>query len=87
VAEAGVSGFDVSSWWGLLVPARTPPAVVAKIHADTVAVLAEPGINKKIQELGSTAIGSTPEELSRYLKAEMAKWGPVIRDAKITIDE
>ena len=87
VAEAGVSGFDVSSWWGLLVPARTPPAVVAKIHADTVAVLAEPGINKKIQELGSTAIGSTPEELSRYLKAEMAKWGPVIRDAKITIEE
>jgi tripartite-type tricarboxylate transporter receptor subunit TctC len=70
-----------------LVPARTPPAVTAKIHADAVAVLAEPGIAKKIQELGSTAVGSTPEELSRYLKAEMAKWGPVIRDAKITIDE
>jgi tripartite-type tricarboxylate transporter receptor subunit TctC len=87
VAEAGVAGFDVSSWWGLLVPARTPPAVTAKIHADAVAVLAEPGIAKKIQELGSTAVGSTPEELSRYLKAEMAKWGPVIRDAKITIDE
>jgi tripartite-type tricarboxylate transporter receptor subunit TctC len=70
----------------LFVPAKTPPAIIAKIHADTVRVLAEPEIKKRMLELGSTAVGSTPEELARYLKAEMAKWGPVIRDAKITID-
>jgi tripartite-type tricarboxylate transporter receptor subunit TctC len=87
VAEAGVMGFDVSAWWGLFLPAKTPHAIIAKIHADTISALAESGIKKTMQELGSTAVGSTPEDLSRYLKAEMAKWGPVIREAKITIDD
>ena len=87
VAESGVAGFDVAPWWGLLVPARTPSAIAVKIHADTVRILAEPEIKNKMLALGSTPVGSTPEELARHLKAEMAKWGPVIRDAKITIDD
>jgi tripartite-type tricarboxylate transporter receptor subunit TctC len=68
------------------VPARTPASIIAKINGDTVAVLAEPAIRAKLESLGSSAIGSTPLELARYLKNEMAKWGPVIRDAGITIE-
>jgi tripartite-type tricarboxylate transporter receptor subunit TctC len=87
VAEAGVPGFDVTPWSGLLLPAKTAPAIIDKIHDDTVAVLAEAGIKDRLQELGVTPLSSTPEEFSRYLKAEMDKWGPIIRDAKITIDD
>jgi tripartite-type tricarboxylate transporter receptor subunit TctC len=86
VAESGVPGFDVSPWWGFFVPAHTAPAVVAKIHADAVVVLADVGTRRKFAELGITPVGSTPEELSRYIRAEMDKWGPIIRDARITID-
>jgi len=86
VAESGVPGFDVAPWWGLLVPARTPAAVVDKLHADTAGVLAQPDLRQKLENLGSTVLGSPPEAFARRLKAEMAKWGPIIREAHITID-
>jgi tripartite-type tricarboxylate transporter receptor subunit TctC len=86
LAESGLAGFDVAPWWGLFLPAKTAPAVVARLHSDATAVLAEPAIQKRMQDLGSTTIGSTPEELARHLQAEIAKWGPVIRDANIRLD-
>jgi tripartite-type tricarboxylate transporter receptor subunit TctC len=86
LAESGLPGFDVAPWWGLFVPARTPASIIAKIHTDTVGALADPAIRDKLESLGSTPVGSTPAELARYLKNEMAKWGPVIRDAGITIE-
>jgi len=60
--------------------------VVARLHSDTVAVLAEPEIRKRMLDLGSTQVGSTPAELARHLQAEIAKWGPLIRDANIRLD-
>ena len=86
LAESGLAGFDVAPWWGLFLPAKTAPAVVARLHSDATAVLAEPAIQKRMQDLGSTTVGSTPEELARHLQAEIAKWGPVIRDANIRLD-
>lgn len=86
LAESGLAGFDVAPWWGLFLPAKTAPDVVARIHADTVGVLAEPAIQKRMQDLGSIIVGSAPDELARYLRAEMAKWGPLIRDANIRLD-
>jgi tripartite-type tricarboxylate transporter receptor subunit TctC len=86
IAESGFPGFDVAPWWGLFLPARTAPGIIAKLHADTIAVLAEPEIQRRMQDLGSIPVGSTPEELARYLRGEMAKWGPVIRDADIRMD-
>jgi hypothetical protein len=50
-------------WWGLFLPAKTAPAVVARLHSDATAILAEPAIQKRMQDLGSTTIGLTPEEL------------------------
>jgi tripartite-type tricarboxylate transporter receptor subunit TctC len=86
LAESGLPGFNVAPWWGLFLPAKTAPAVVARLHSDATAVLAEPAIQKWMQDLGSTTVGSTPEELARHLQAEIAKWGPVIRDANIRLD-
>ena len=86
LAESGLAGFDVAPWWGLFLPAKTAPEVAARLHSDTIAILAEPAIQKRMQDLGSIPVGSTPKELAQYLQAEMAKWGPVIRDANIRLD-
>jgi len=87
IAEAGVPGFDVSSWYGFFAPAKTPPEIVRKMHADTVAALADPTTKSRLEQLGVVVIGSTPGELAAYLKSEIDKWGPVIKEAGITLRE
>jgi tripartite-type tricarboxylate transporter receptor subunit TctC len=84
IAESGVPGFDVSSWYALFAPAKTPPAIVRKMNADAVAVLREPQVRKRIEDLGLEVVGSTPDELGAFLRAEMTKWEPVIKAAGIT---
>ena len=86
IAESGVPGFDVMSWFGFFVPARTPQDIVARINADTNAALAHPSVKTRLEELGATPKGSTPAELANFLKSEIEKWGPVIREAKIRVD-
>jgi tripartite-type tricarboxylate transporter receptor subunit TctC len=83
IAEAGVPGFDVSSWYGFFAPAKTPPEIIGKMHADTVAALNDPATKQKLESLGVVVKGSTPKELAAFLKAEMDKWGPVIKAAGI----
>jgi tripartite-type tricarboxylate transporter receptor subunit TctC len=84
--EAGVPGFDVFSWFGFFVPAKTPPNVIAKINADTNAALIHPPVKTRFEELGANPKGSTPSELAAFLQSETDKWGPVIRDAKIKVE-
>jgi len=86
VSEAGVPGFDVSAWYALFVPAKTPQAVIDKLHADTVVALSDSATRTRLDQLGVGVIGSTPEELRTYLKAEMDKWGVIIREAGIKVD-
>ena len=86
IAESGVPGFDVFSWFGFFVPARTPEGVVARINADTNAALVYPQVKSRFEELGATPKGSTQAELAAFLKSEIDKWGPVIREAKIRVD-
>ncbi len=83
IAEAGVPGFDVSSWYAFFAPAKTPPDIIRKMHADTVAALNDPATKDKLESLGVVVKGSTPAELAAFLKAEMDKWGPVIKAANI----
>lgn len=87
VAEAGVPGYDTSSWFAFFVPAKTPPEIIRKMHADTVAALAEPQIRAKLDALGVVVVGSTPEQLGTHLKAEMERWAPVIQAANIKVSE
>ena len=81
IAEPGVPGYDMSSWFAFFVPAKTPPEIIRKMHADTVAALAEPAIKAKLDSLGLIPVGSTPEALGTHFKAEMEKWAPVIKAA------
>ena len=86
IAESGVPGFDVFSWFGFFVPAKTPPDIVARINADTNAALAHASVKSRFEELGATPKGSTPAELAAFLKSEIDKWGPVIQEAKIRVE-
>jgi tripartite-type tricarboxylate transporter receptor subunit TctC len=87
IAEAGVPGFDVSSWFAFFVPAKTPPAILKKLNEGTIAALAHPMVKERLEQFGAALVGSTPDELAAFLKSEMDKWGPVIREAKIKIEE
>ena len=86
VAEAGVPGFEVSSFYGLFVPIRTPAEISKKINADTVTALADPAIKGRLEHLGYTVGGSTADELAAHLQSEIDKWGPIIKAAGIRID-
>jgi tripartite-type tricarboxylate transporter receptor subunit TctC len=86
IAESGVPGFDVFSWFGFFVPAKTPPDVIARINADTNAALAYAPVKSRFEELGANPKGSTQAELAAFLRSEIDKWGPVIREAKIRVE-
>jgi tripartite-type tricarboxylate transporter receptor subunit TctC len=85
IAET-VPGFDVVSWFGFFVPAKTPKEIVAKINADTNAALVYPAVKTRFEDLGAIPKGSTQAELAAFLKSETDKWGPVIKDAQIRLD-
>ena len=83
MTEAGVAGVEVSSWSAFFVPAKTPGDIIRKIHADTVAALAESPVRGKLEQGGVVVIGSTPDELASFLSSELDKWGHVIKEANI----
>jgi tripartite-type tricarboxylate transporter receptor subunit TctC len=87
VAEAGVPGYESSSWFAFFVPAKTPLEIIRKIHTDTVATLAEAPVRAKLEQQALILVGSTPEQLAAHLKAEMVKWVPVIKAANIRVNE
>ena len=86
IAEAAVPGYDVTAWQALFVPAKTPPEIVRKISADNNTALADPTIKDKLAHTGYVAEGSSPEELVKLLKAQIAKWSAVIKSIGIKID-
>jgi tripartite-type tricarboxylate transporter receptor subunit TctC len=79
IAET-VPGFDVSSWFALFAPAKTPQAVIDKIYADTKAGLADPALRAKMDALAAEPVGNTPAELGAFLQSEMKKWGDLIKE-------
>jgi tripartite-type tricarboxylate transporter receptor subunit TctC len=85
IAET-VPGFDVFSWFGFFVPIKTSADVVAKINADTNAALIYPAVKSRFEDLGAVPKGSTQAELAAFLQSETDKWGPVIRDAQIKLE-
>jgi len=83
IAEAGVPGFDVSSWNGVLVPAATPQDVILKLNAAFNKVLADPGVKHQLTEAGYEVVGGEPQKFSAFIETELAKWGPVVKKAKV----
>lgn len=83
VAESGLPGFDVTSWYGIVVRAGTPPAVVQKIQRDMAQALQAEDVKSKLAGLGLEPVGNTPEEFAALIRAETQKWGDIVRKAGI----
>ncbi len=83
VAEQGVAGFDVRSWAGWMLPAGTPAAVVDRLNAETQKALQLSNVRQRLEEMGGEARGSTPQEMTAMVAAELQKWTQVVTDAKI----
>jgi len=86
IAETGLTEFDVSSWYAIFLPVKTPMEIVKKVHDDVVLALAHPSIKQSFEAIGVVGSPSTPAELGGYLKAETAKWGPIIKAANIKVE-
>jgi tripartite-type tricarboxylate transporter receptor subunit TctC len=83
VAESGLPGYEAVGWFGLLAPAATPQAIVAKISADANRVLAEREVREKMLGLGADPSGDTPEEFARFIRNDQAKWSKLMKEAGI----
>ena len=86
VSEAGVPGYAVSLWFGMLGPAGLPKAIVDKAWRDTAALLKTAEVRERFASLGADPIGSTPDAFTAFIKTEIAKWEKVIRGANIQVD-
>ncbi|AHK42362.1 MULTISPECIES: tripartite tricarboxylate transporter substrate binding protein [Ensifer] len=86
VAEAGIPGYETYTWNALFAPANTPEPVVARLNEAANKALADPAVVERMKEFSATIVGSTPQELAAHVKAELAKWTPVVRDANIQMD-
>lgn len=84
--EAGLPGFDVSTWFAFFVPAGTPRAVIDKIHVDTVRALQSKDVAERAQGVGMNVIASTPEQLAAHVTSEIARWGRVVKEANIKME-
>jgi tripartite-type tricarboxylate transporter receptor subunit TctC len=82
VAET-LPGYELTNWFGLVAPAAVPGPVVARIHADVVKQLRDPGVAEKLSGMGATAIGNEPAEFGAIMRADSEKWGKLIREAQI----
>jgi len=86
MAEAGLPDFEVSSWNGLFAPAKTPPEIIARLHREAVKALALPDVRAKLLAEGAEPVGSAPEEFAAYIRAEIDKWGRVVRASGARVD-
>jgi tripartite-type tricarboxylate transporter receptor subunit TctC len=86
VAESGIPGYETYTWNALFAPAGTPPEVIARLNQSANTALKDPAVAERMKEFSATIVGSTPEELGAHVKAEIAKWTPVVRDAKVQMD-
>jgi tripartite-type tricarboxylate transporter receptor subunit TctC len=87
MAELGYPGFEAVPWFGLMAPAGTTPAVVDKIHRETIRVLALPDVRRKMDELGLDVIAGSPDEFVTAIRSETPQWGKLIRSAGIKMPQ
>jgi tripartite-type tricarboxylate transporter receptor subunit TctC len=86
VAESGIPNFEAVSWGGVMGPKGMPPEIVARLNTEILKILKMPDIQEKMSGLGAQVVGSTPQEFSTYLTAEIGKWGKVARESNIKLD-
>lgn len=84
--EAGLKGYELNGWYAVFVPAKTPRPIVDKLNAEIVKAIKHPDVAKRFAQLGAEPVGSTPEELAKYLATEIPRWSEVIRSRDIKAD-
>lgn len=83
VAEAGIPGFEATAWWGMLAPARTPPAIIARMQEAMTKVLRDPAVRERLEGQGMTIVASTPEQFGTFIDQQINKWAKVVKDHNI----
>ena len=86
MAESGLPGFEVASWYGLLAPAGTPREIITRLHAEVVKAVASPEVRERFQSFGAEPVGSSPEEFATQIKNDIAKWAKVAKTANVRAD-
>jgi len=84
--EAGLNGFDASTWHGLVAPAGTPPQVIATLHDAAVTALRDKGVQESLGKLGVDIVGGTPQEFQAYIKSEIPKWTAIVKASGAKLD-
>jgi len=87
IAEAGVPGYQVDSWNGLLAPAGTPPEIVNRMAAAVQQGLKDPSTKKRMEEMGTEPVGDTPVEFRAFMQAEVKKWGDFVKQSGIKVEQ
>jgi tripartite-type tricarboxylate transporter receptor subunit TctC len=83
VAESGFAGFEATSWYGLMAPAATSVSTIKRLHQETVKVLALPSLRRKFDELDMQQIGSSPEEFTSTIQAEIPRWAKIVQESRM----
>jgi tripartite-type tricarboxylate transporter receptor subunit TctC len=83
VAEQGVTGFSALAWWGFIASSKTPPALVKSMYDQLSTAIKDPGVREKLTQQGIDISGGGPEEMDKFLRAEVARWAKVVRDNRI----
>jgi tripartite-type tricarboxylate transporter receptor subunit TctC len=86
IAEAGVPGYEATSWFGLFAPARTPAPVVARLNAALTKVLAQSDVKARMAQQGAEPVSDTPQQFAAFIRKETAKWGQVVKESGASID-
>jgi tripartite-type tricarboxylate transporter receptor subunit TctC len=86
IAESGLPGFDISTWFGVFLPAKTPPAIVEKLHAEFTRALAAPDVREKMLQLGAEPVGNRPEEFAAFIKSEAGKYAKLVKASGAKVD-
>ena len=86
IAEAGVPGYEISTWYGIWAPARTPPAIIARMQQAVATAARNPETRARFDALGAEPVADSPEDYARFVRAEYDRWGKLVRDARIKLD-
>jgi len=86
IAESALPGFEVTTWFGALAPAKTSPEIVAKLNAEMVKILNMPDVRKRLLEAGAEPVGNAPEQMAAQIKRETEEFGKIVKQAKITVE-
>ena len=85
--EAGLNGFEASTWHGLVAPAGTPLQIIAALHDAAIKALHDPGVQASLGKLGVDIVGDTPQEFEAYIKAEIPQWAAIVKASGATLDQ